>query len=112
MVVTRVLVGLPSGRETPIELGRLIAAQTRADLAVRGSQFRAHGYVRALRDAQLHGAMGRVGACADPPWGASPACCSERPRPPALGHRDDLRAAAELGAVRVRGSECGVRRWT
>ena len=31
----------------------------------RGSQFRAHVYVRALRDAQLHGSMGRVGACAD-----------------------------------------------
>ncbi len=31
----------------------------------RGSQFRAHAYVRALRDAQLHGSMGRVGACAD-----------------------------------------------
>ncbi len=31
----------------------------------RGSQFRAHVYVRALRDAQLLGSMGRVGACAD-----------------------------------------------
>jgi transposase InsO family protein len=31
----------------------------------RGSQFRAHVYVRALRTAQLHGSMGRVGACAD-----------------------------------------------
>jgi putative transposase len=31
----------------------------------RGSQFRAHVYVRALRSAQLHGSMGRVGACAD-----------------------------------------------
>ncbi len=31
----------------------------------RGSQFRSHAYVRALREAQLHGSMGRVGACAD-----------------------------------------------
>ncbi len=31
----------------------------------RGSQFRSHVYVRALRDSQLHGSMGRVGACAD-----------------------------------------------
>jgi len=31
----------------------------------RGSQFRSHAYVRALRDAKLHGSMGRVGACAD-----------------------------------------------
>ena len=31
----------------------------------RGSQFRSHAYVRALRAAQLHGSMGRVGACAD-----------------------------------------------
>jgi putative transposase len=31
----------------------------------RGSQFRSHVYVRALRDAGLHGSMGRVGACAD-----------------------------------------------
>ena len=31
----------------------------------RGSQFRSHAYVRALRDAQLRGYMGRVGACAD-----------------------------------------------
>ncbi|CCH89155.1 transposase (fragment) [Modestobacter italicus] len=31
----------------------------------RGSQFRSHAYVRALRDAQLRGSMGRVGACAD-----------------------------------------------
>ena len=31
----------------------------------RGSQFRAHVYVHALRAAQLHGSMGRVGACAD-----------------------------------------------
>ena len=31
----------------------------------RGSQFRAHVYVRALRDAKLLGSMGRVGACAD-----------------------------------------------
>lgn len=31
----------------------------------RGSQFRSHAYIRALRDAQLLGSMGRVGACAD-----------------------------------------------
>ncbi len=31
----------------------------------RGSQFRSQAYVRALRDAQLRGSMGRVGACAD-----------------------------------------------
>jgi putative transposase len=31
----------------------------------RGSQFRSHAYLRALRDAQLRGSMGRVGACAD-----------------------------------------------
>jgi putative transposase len=31
----------------------------------RGSQFRAHAYVRTLRDHKLHGSMGRVGACAD-----------------------------------------------
>ena len=31
----------------------------------RGSQFRAHVYLRALRQANLNGSMGRVGACAD-----------------------------------------------
>ncbi len=31
----------------------------------RGSQFRSHAYVRALRDARLRGSMGRVGGCAD-----------------------------------------------
>jgi transposase InsO family protein len=31
----------------------------------RGSQFRSHAFVRALRDHGLHGSMGRVGACAD-----------------------------------------------
>lgn len=31
----------------------------------RGSQFRSHIYVRALKDAQLRGSMGRVGACQD-----------------------------------------------
>ena len=31
----------------------------------RGSQFRSHVYVRALRGARLTGSMGRVGACAD-----------------------------------------------
>jgi transposase InsO family protein len=31
----------------------------------RGSQFRSHTYIAALRNAQLRGSMGRVGACAD-----------------------------------------------
>ena len=31
----------------------------------RGSQFRSHVFVQALREAQLRGSMGRVGACAD-----------------------------------------------
>jgi putative transposase len=31
----------------------------------RGSQFRSHAYLRALRGAQLRGSMGRIGACAD-----------------------------------------------
>ena len=31
----------------------------------RGSQFRSHAYVAALRNAQLQGSMGRVGTCAD-----------------------------------------------
>jgi len=31
----------------------------------RGSQFRSHAYLRALRAHQLQGSMGRVGACAD-----------------------------------------------
>ena len=31
----------------------------------RGSQFRSHAFVRALRTHQLRGSMGRVGACAD-----------------------------------------------
>ena len=31
----------------------------------RGSQFRSHAFVRALRDAQARGSMGRVGTCAD-----------------------------------------------
>jgi len=31
----------------------------------RGSQFRSHAFVHALRTAGLHGSMGRVGACAD-----------------------------------------------
>ena len=32
---------------------------------VEPGQFRSHVYVRALRDAQLRGSMGRVGACQD-----------------------------------------------
>jgi putative transposase len=31
---------------------------------VESAQFRSHAYLRALRDAQLRGSMGRVGACA------------------------------------------------
>jgi len=31
----------------------------------RGSQFRSHAYQRVLRNAGLHGSMGRVGTCAD-----------------------------------------------
>ena len=31
----------------------------------RGSQFRSHAFVHALRRHRLHGSMGRVGACAD-----------------------------------------------
>jgi len=31
----------------------------------RGSQFRSHAYLAALREHQLRGSMGRVGACAD-----------------------------------------------
>ena len=31
----------------------------------RGSQFRSHAYCRELREAQVRGSMGRVGACAD-----------------------------------------------
>jgi transposase InsO family protein len=31
----------------------------------RGSRFRSHAYVAALRAAKLRGSMGRVGACAD-----------------------------------------------
>jgi len=31
----------------------------------RGSQFRAHVFIQALRGAGLHGSMGRIGACAD-----------------------------------------------
>ncbi len=45
-----------------------VALRGPADTVVhsdRGSQFRAHVYIRALRDAQLVGSMGRVGACAD-----------------------------------------------
>ena len=32
---------------------------------VESGQFRPHAYIRALRDSQLRGSMGRVGACAD-----------------------------------------------
>ncbi len=45
-----------------VALRRPVAAIMHSD---RGSQFRSHAYVRALRDAQLRGSMGRVGACAD-----------------------------------------------
>jgi transposase InsO family protein len=66
-------------------VGNSIAERMTADLAVnalrnavtlrrpadtvvhsdRGSQFRSHAYVQALREAGLRGSMGRVGACAD-----------------------------------------------
>jgi putative transposase len=45
-----------------VALRRPVAAVVHSD---RGSQFRSHAYVRALRDARLRGSMGRVGACAD-----------------------------------------------
>ena len=45
-----------------IALRRPVATVVHSD---RGSQFRSHGFVRALRDAGLNGSMGRVGACAD-----------------------------------------------
>jgi transposase InsO family protein len=50
-------------------LGMAIDSRTPPPGAVihsdRGGQFRSHAYVRALRNAQLRGSMGRVGACAD-----------------------------------------------
>ncbi len=49
-------------------LGHALTLRGRAGTVVhsdRGSQFRAHVYVRALRAADLHGSMGRVGAAAD-----------------------------------------------
>jgi putative transposase len=49
-------------------LGNALALRGGVDTIVhsdRGSQFRSHAYVRALRNAQLRGSMGRVGACAD-----------------------------------------------
>jgi putative transposase len=49
-------------------LGNAVALRGPVNAVVhsdRGSQFRSHTYVRALRDAGLHGSMGRVGACAD-----------------------------------------------
>jgi transposase InsO family protein len=49
-------------------LRNAVALRGPADTVVhsdRGSQFRAHVYVRALRQANLNGSMGRVGACAD-----------------------------------------------
>jgi putative transposase len=45
-----------------IALRRPVATVVHSD---RGSQFRSHAFVRALRDAGLNGSMGRVGACAD-----------------------------------------------
>ena len=45
-----------------IALRRPVATVVHSD---RGSQFRSHVFVRALRDAGLNGSMGRVGACAD-----------------------------------------------
>jgi putative transposase len=49
-------------------LGNAVSLRGRVRAVVhsdRGSQFRSHAYTRALRDAQLRGSMGRVGACAD-----------------------------------------------
>ena len=40
----------------------------------RGSQCRSHAYCRELREAQLRGSMGRVGAPTTPPWNRSSAC--------------------------------------
>jgi transposase InsO family protein len=45
-----------------LALRRPVGAIVHSD---RGSQFHSHAYVRALRDAQLRGSMGRVGACPD-----------------------------------------------
>ena len=49
-------------------LANAVALRRPTDTVVhsdRGSQFRSHAYLRALRGAGLHGSMGRVGACAD-----------------------------------------------
>jgi transposase InsO family protein len=52
-------------------LNNALALRGRADAlevivhSDRGSQFRSHAFVRALRDAQARGSMGRVGTCAD-----------------------------------------------
>jgi putative transposase len=45
-----------------IALRRSVGTVVHSD---RGSQFRSHVFVRALRDAGLNGSMGRVGTCAD-----------------------------------------------
>ncbi|MFG1925109.1 IS3 family transposase [Cryptosporangium sp. NPDC048952] len=49
-------------------LRNAVALRGRAEAIVhsdRGSQFRSHAYLQALRDAGLRGSMGRVGTCAD-----------------------------------------------
>jgi transposase InsO family protein len=49
-------------------LRNAVALRGPADTTVhsdRGSQFRSHAYQRVLRNAGLHGSMGRVGTCAD-----------------------------------------------
>jgi putative transposase len=49
-------------------LRNAVALRGLADATVhsdRGSQFRSHAYQRVLRNAGLHGSMGRVGTCAD-----------------------------------------------
>jgi putative transposase len=41
----------------------------------RGSQFRSNASIRTLRNNNLVGSMGRVGATTTPPWSRSSPCC-------------------------------------